>query len=259
MDWSLSKIIRIENGSVGISTNDLRAVLSLYGVTTAERVSELVELARSAKERSWWSQFSDVIPGPFLELIQFEAAALICRTYEPQFIPGVFQTEEYAHEVLQQSFEETHDKVNDETIDRLADAGVKVRLKRQEILKQESSLQYYSIIDETVIRRVVGGSSVMRDQLRKLAEMAESPNVTIEAVPFSAGLHPSLGIPFLLLEFPDASDEDIIFFERPDGDLISRDDVNSIVHYREAFDKLRKLSLGSRSAAFIRSIADELP
>jgi transcriptional regulator with XRE-family HTH domain len=258
MDWSLSKIIRIEKGSVRISTNDLRAVLSLYGVPAGERVTELVELARSAKERSWWSQFSEVIPGPFLELLECEDAALICRSYEAQYIPGVFQTEEYANEVLRRFFEETRDKVDEEALDRLADAGVKLRLKRQQMLERASP-QYYSVVDETVIRRLVGGPSVMRDQLRKLIELAEKPNVTIEVVPFSAGIHPSLGTPFLLLDFPDESDEDLVFLERPDGDLISRDDINRIVHYREVFDRLTKLSLGSRSAAFIRSVADELP
>jgi len=256
MDWSLSKIIRIENGSVGISTNDLRAVLALYGISDAERVSELVDLARAAKERSWWSQFSDVAPSPFLELVQYEAAAYICRSYEPQIIPGPLQTEEYAREILRQFFGETIDNASEEQLDRLTDHAVRLRLKRQEMLERPNPPQYHSVIDEAAIRRIVGGSSVMREQLRKLAEMTERPGVTVEVIPFSSGIHPNLTTPFLILEFPDAADEDILYLERIDGDLIYRDDIKEIIRYREAFDKLRKLSLGPRSVAFIREVAE---
>jgi len=96
----------------------------------------------------------------------------------------------------------------------------------------------------------------MREQLRKLAEMTERPGVTVEVIPFSSGIHPNLTTPFLILEFPDAADEDILYLERIDGDLIYRDDIKEIIRYREAFDKLRKLSLGPRSVAFIREVAE---
>jgi transcriptional regulator with XRE-family HTH domain len=257
MDWSLSKVIRIENGSVGISTNDLRAVLALFGITDVERVSGLVDLARSAKERSWWSQFSDVAPPPLLELVQYEEAAYICRSYEPQHIPGPLQTEDYAREVLRQSFEETRENVDDEQIDSLAEEAVRLRLKRQEMLERPNPPQYHSVIDEAAIRRLVGGTQVMRDQLHKLAEMAARPNVTVEIIPFSAGMHPGLTVPFLILEFPDAADEDILYLERLDGDLIFRDDIKGVVRYREQFEKLRKISLGPRSAEYLREASGD--
>jgi transcriptional regulator with XRE-family HTH domain len=258
MDWSLSKIIRIENGSVGISTNDLRAVLALYGVTDAEQISSLVELARAAKERSWWDQYSNVASAPFLELVQYEASAYICRSYEPQLIPGPLQTEEYAREVLRNAFEEMEGDADDERIDQLTDDAVTLRMRRQQMLERASPTQYQSIIDESALRRLVGGPSIMREQLIKLAEMSERPNIAVEVVPFSAGIHPYLTAPFLILEFSDPADADILYLERLGGDLIYRDDVAEIVRYRGAFGKLRKLSLGRRSTAFIRQLAESL-
>jgi len=259
MDWSLSKIIRIENGSVGVSTNDLRAMLSFYGIRDADRVAGLVELARTAKQRSWWSQFADVASAQFLELVQYEAAALICRSYEPQLVPGILQTEEYAQAVLRQFFDESLVSADDETVDRFTDANVRLRLKRQEAFDRATPLQYHAVIDEAVIRRLIGGPSTMRDQLRKLVEMAERPNVTIEVITFTAGVHPNMaGAPFLLVEFPDAYDEDILYLERPEGDLIYRDDISEVVRYREAFNKLSRMSLGPDSAAYISEIANRL-
>src|ERR1700689_4204887 len=100
MDWSLSKLIRIENGSVGISTNDLKAILRLYKIVEADRTSDLVALARAARERSWWSVYRDVAPPRLLQLIEYEAASFITRNFQPLLVPGLLQTEDYARAVL---------------------------------------------------------------------------------------------------------------------------------------------------------------
>ena len=102
MDWSLSKIIRIESASSGISANDLKALLQLYGVKDPGQVDSLLALARAARERSWWSAYRDVAPQPLLQLIEYESAAHVIRQFETMFIPGILQTEDYARAVIRE-------------------------------------------------------------------------------------------------------------------------------------------------------------
>src|SRR5580700_3556573 len=94
MEWSLSKIIRIEGGSTGISANDLKALLRLYEITDPERTDQLTALARAARERSWWSAYRDVAPPALIQLIEYESAASAIRQFESMFVPGILQTED---------------------------------------------------------------------------------------------------------------------------------------------------------------------
>src|SRR5580692_185879 len=100
MDWSLSKIIRIETGAVGVSTNDLKALLGLYKVHDSERINELIELARASRQSSWWSKYREDISSQYLQFIEYEKAASVLRTLEPLLVPGLIQTEEYADAII---------------------------------------------------------------------------------------------------------------------------------------------------------------
>jgi hypothetical protein len=251
MDWSLSKVIRIENGSVGISTNDLKMLLGHYGIVPDDRVEELVALAKAARERSWWSVYRDVVPSRLLQLIEYEAAAMITRSFQPLLIPGLLQTEEYARKVIQElSGQPSKDRL---------DALVSLRMKRQELLDRPGPPPwYFFILDESAVRHLVGGNDVMQRQIRHLIELASRDNVTIEIVPFEAGIHRGMQSPFLVLEFPDAGDDDVLFLESPRGDWINRDDPEEIVNYREIFEELRHISLGQSSVEFLRGLLDEM-
>lgn len=251
MDWSLSKIIRIEGGSSGISANDLKALLRLYEVTEPERVSSLLVLARAARERSWWSAYSNVAPPLLLQLIEYESVASAVRQFESMFIPGILQTEDYARAVIQDYFDERSGS------DRLR-ALVDLRIRREELLDSENPPSFQFMLDEAAVRRVVGGYSIMRGQLRRLIEVAEHANVTLEIIPFSAGLHPGMKGPFEIIDFADPADSDIVFLESPRGDIIS-DDPEETLRYREAFARLVKVSLGPReSLALLTRIAEEM-
>jgi hypothetical protein len=119
----------------------------------------------------------------------------------------------------------------------------------------------FFILDEAVVRRLVGGKAAMRRQVRRLIELADSPNVTIEIVPFSAGVHPGIKGPFVVLEFPDAADDDVLYLESALGELISRDDPEEevILAYRETFEQLRTMSLGPEgSLTYLAKLADEM-
>ncbi len=251
MDWSLSKVIRIENGSVNISTNDLKMLLAHYGTVADDRVEELVAIAKAARERSWWSMYRDIAPPRLLQLIEYEAAAMITRSFQPLLIPGLLQTEEYAREVIRELSEQP-------SKDRL-DALVSLRMKRQELLDRPGPPPwYFFILDESAVRHLVGGNVVMQGQIRHLIHLANRDNVTIEIVPFSAGIHRGMQSPFLVLEFPDAGDDDVLFLESTRGDWINRDDPEEILDYREIFEQLRQMSLGQDSAEFLRGLLNEM-
>jgi transcriptional regulator with XRE-family HTH domain len=251
MDWSLSKVIRIEAGTVGISTNDIKALLRSYKIVDDEQVANLVTLARAGRERSWQSGYRDAVSPRLLQLIEYEAAASITRNFQPLLIPGLVQTEEYARVILTQF-------AGQATAERI-DAQVEVRMRRQELLERSDPPLAFFIMDEAVTRRLIGGKTVMRRQLRKLIDLAVKPHLTIEVVPFSAGVHPGLQGSFVIHEFPDPADDDVLYLENPQGDLISRDSPEEILHYREVFEALRKLSLGpDDSLTFLDKLANEM-
>jgi transcriptional regulator with XRE-family HTH domain len=216
MDWSASKLIRIETGAVNISTNDLRALLSHYGADQ-DRIDALVEVARAAREQPRWSLYKNVAEPEYIAFLGYESSASVIRNFEPILVPGLLQTEEYAREALKMTTDEEPDNV---------DALVDLRMQRQELLVREASPPgLHFIMDEAVIRRLVGGQDVMRRQLRHLRELANYPNVTIRIVPFGQGLYPRFRIPYVLFEFPDPEDEAVLYVENPLGQLIIRENT----------------------------------
>jgi Domain of unknown function (DUF5753) len=253
MDWSLSKVIRIEAGSVGISTTDLKALLAYYGVDDPDRINELLELARAARQRSWWSGYRDVASPALFQLIGYEEASNIVRSFEPLLVPGLLQTEDYARAVIPEF-------APGATAERVKTL-VEIRMTRQELLDRDDPPLLFFILDEAVVRRLIGGKAVMRRQIRRLIELATMPNVTIEIVPFSSGAHPGLRGPFVVIEFPDPDDSDVLYLENARGDLLGRDlaEEEEWLSYREAFEQLRGLSLGTDgSLAFLTKLADQM-
>ena len=251
MDWSLSKIIRIESASSGISANDLKALLQLYGVKDPGQVDSLVALARAARERSWWSAYRDVAPQPLLQLTEYESAAQVIRQFETMFVPGILQTEDYARAVIDNYYEEG---ISSNQLRAL----VELRTRRQDVIDAEDPPSFHFILDEAAIRRLVGGPSIMRRQLRRLIEVADKPNISLEVIPFSAGLHPGMKGPFEIIEFADPSDSEIVYLESPRGDIFS-DVPEETSKYREDFARLGKASLGPQgSLARIAKVADEM-
>lgn len=252
MDWSLSKMIRIEAGTVGISTTDLKALLDHYEVDDPDLRSQLVALARAARERSWWSVYRDVALPGVLQLIGYEAASHIIRNFETLLIPGLLQTEDYARAVVPSLEEGT-------TAERV-DTLVEIRMRRQEQVDRDDPPLMFFILDEAAVRRLAGSRNVMRRQIHYLIEMAAKPNVTIEIVPFTVGTHPGLRGPFVIVEFPDPGDDDVLYLEAR-GDLIRGgiSEEGEVSAHREVFEQLRRLSLGpDGSITYLRKLADEM-
>jgi transcriptional regulator with XRE-family HTH domain len=251
MDWSLSKMNRIEKAKTGISTNDLKALLPLYGITDQERTEELLALARASRQTPWWRGYGDVAPATLLELIDYESAASAISQFEPMFVPGILQTEEYALAVLRVSYGEGSPA---ERVPALVD----LRTRRRDLLTSEGAPAFSFLLDESVIRRPAGSPAVMSRQLLHLASLADLPNVTIRIVPYAAGLHPGMRGAFKVIEFDDEPAENVAFLEGPQGDFIS-DDPGETASYLETFGRIARIALGpADSAGLLRKAAAEI-
>jgi transcriptional regulator with XRE-family HTH domain len=252
MDWSLSKLIRIETGAVGISTNDLTALLRLYNVKDPKRVRALIAQGKEARKQTWWSKYRSALPPTYFQYIEYETSASIIRTYETLIIPGLLQTEEYAAAVSRLY------RVNP-TAAQIR-TRVEVRMKRQELLLgRPSPPLLFFILDEAVIHRLMGTEDIRQAQLEKLIRIADRPEVTIEIVPASVGLHRGMGENFHILEFGGTADNDVLYFESARDSIFSHDATEEITVYRELFEELRKISLGPKGTRdFLIEVADKI-
>lgn len=245
MEWSPSKIIRIEAGSVGVSANDMKELLRLYNITDPKRVNELLTLAREARERL--TTYRDA-PPRLSQFVDYEAAASAIRGFQPLLVPGLLQTEDYARAIIQ--------ALMPQSPKTQVEALVKVRMQRQEKLTRADPVELLFVLDEAVLRRQVGGRDAMRRQVGHLVEMANRKNVTLEVVRFDVGVHSGMQGPFVIFEFPDAEDDDVLYIENSKGDLIIRDEPDEIAIHEERLDALRKLSSGRKgSLAFLERVA----
>jgi len=253
MEWSLSKVIRIESGAVGVSANDLRALLDLYEISDRDRADELLELARASRQGSWWSRYRADISAQYLQYIEYEEAASLLRIYEPLVIPGLWQTEEYATAIIREL-------ADPDTPEDLIRTRIEIRLRRQDLLDQDSPPVMFCVLDEAAVRRMAGQRDVAPGQIARLIDLAGRPNVTLEIVPFSAGFHRGMLEPFLILEFPDPEDSDVLFSESSRDTIFSNDEAGEITGYREVFADLRSISLGKAGTlTYLRNLARQIP
>lgn len=234
MDWSPSKLIRIESGTVGITPVDLRALLGYYGVTDKERVDQLVEMARASRKPGW-SAYRAVLGREFLVYLDYEAAATSIRQAEPLLIPGLLQIEEYARAVLTQAYRREIEYV---------EALWEVRQERQEIFEREPAPETSFILDEAALRRLVGGAGVMRRQLAHLKSLVQERTADIRVLPFRLGAHEVMRGPFTVLEFADPADDDVLYLENSRGDVFQRDDPEFTTPYKEIFIDLQDKATG---------------
>src|SRR6266702_2843175 len=243
---SRSKISRMENGLVRFKERDVTHLLTLYGVTDERTRNGLVTLTRQANAPGWWSKYGDVMADWFEAYLGLETAASVIRTFELQFVHGLFQTEAYARAVTLLG----HTAAPAEEIDR----RVSLRLKRQDLLTSPEPPQVWSVIDEAALRRPVGGRAVMRAQLNRLIEVAELPQVTIQVVPFGRGGHAAASGSFTILRFAEHELPDVVYIEQLTSALYleKHEDVD---HYMEVMNHLSAQALTpARTARFLTEI-----
>lgn len=233
LEWSVIKPYRIETARSIASPGDVRELARLYRLDGAD-TEALVELARHARRPGWWKGFSADLPVGFAVHLELESSASAIRTYEAQWVPGLFQTEGYARAVM---------AANSVTgAQEQTERQVQVRMRRQDLLTRPAPPQVWAILDEAVIRRVVGGRPVMREQLHRLAGLSEHPHITLQVLPFSAGAHMAAYGSFTLFEPSDPGFPVTASTDRRAGSLIE-DDPEEIAQYTAIFDHLRATAL----------------
>jgi transcriptional regulator with XRE-family HTH domain len=209
-DWNASTISRWETGDRRIRPVDLRRLLDLYAVHGDQR-EVMLTLARQARERGWWRSYSDAVPDWFEVYLGLEAEAAVIHDYAAELVPGLLQTADYYRAFMRAA----PAAGDEETIERKA----AVRLARQERLTGEDPPRFWAVLNEAVIRRVVGGATTMRTQLEHIAETAGLAHVTVQVLPFRAGAHPAMDGSFIVLGFPEPTDPDVVYLESQAGSL----------------------------------------
>jgi transcriptional regulator with XRE-family HTH domain len=262
MSWSVSKLIRIESGSVSISVNDLRALLKYYGVTDEERIESLVTLSRLARKHSWLSAYKDVASSEYLAYLAYEEMAARSYNFQPVLVPGLLQIEEYAVAIVR--------TIRGPKIPSRLEKLVELRIARQEkVFTRPDRFDLYFLLDESVVRRPVGSADIMRKQLQWLLEIGERDNVTIDIIPFKAGFYRSIRVPFVVFEFPRPEDQAVLYLEYPKKEEIIREDVPTVdgetasgptlpPTYLEIFAELQQFTSPPASREILQSALSDL-
>ncbi|WP_328683040.1 helix-turn-helix domain-containing protein [Streptomyces sp. NBC_00343] len=246
LDWSGSKVNRMETGSGRVQPSDIDALCRFYD-TTDELREFLKSLAREAKIRGWWQVHGAGVPEWFNIYIGLEQDASTFRQYQCEVIPGLMQTEAYTCELHR-----TGAHMSAEDIDR----AVRVRMERQAMLSRADAPDAWFVVNEGSLRNVIGSRALMREQLERVLESAELPSVTLQILPFDSGTYPATGT-FTMLGFPAPEDPDLVY---RDGitDAVYLEGEHHVREYTKAFDGLRAAALSpQRSVQLIKSVLKE--
>jgi Domain of unknown function (DUF5753) len=240
----------MEGAEGGLKPLTVKSLLMAYGVTDVREIDTFLALSRDASKPGWWHSYDDVLPPWFRVAVGLEESASLIRAYEPQVVPGLLQTEDYIRAIATANFPGAS---SEET-----DRRVGLRLARQQLLTRASAPEYWVVMDETVLRRSIGGPSIMRAQLAHLIQAAAWPNVTMQVIPFSAGWHPALHGMFWIFRFPDAEMPDIVYSEA----LTSAYYLNKpeeTARYTEALDRMcAQAAPPEQTVTILRDICKEI-
>lgn len=238
LGWSASKVSRIENARQAPRFTDVKRLLELYDIQGAQR-DQLLQLARDAVRKGWWEAFSDALPDQYASYIGLEMEAEAIWQWETQVVPGLLQTEAYALAVEQWSH-------SIEVIPpSRVDARVEARIARQSILTRETPLRLSIILDEALLLRRYGDADIMREQLYRLQELAELPNMKLQVLQLD-GPHPITTGSFTLLQFSPASGirfHDVAYIEHLNGCSYLEEETETYRH-RLSFERLSAEALG---------------
>ncbi|MFD0369112.1 helix-turn-helix domain-containing protein [Streptomyces sp. NPDC059071] len=248
-------IRRMETAEVALKIPYVQLLLKAYGVTDSE-AEGFVALAEEANLPGWWQRFHDVLPSWFSMYVSLEGAASLIRAYEPQFVPGLLQTEDYARAILRSGAVGVGSAKDaaEET-----ERHVALRMERQSLLTREDAPKFWVIMDETVFRRPVGdGPEVMRDQLDRLLEASELPNVTLQIAEYASGHHPGTYGPFVLFRFAMPELPDMVYSEYLTG-AVYLDARPEVASHLEVMDRMAaQAATAQRTKEILRDLRKEL-
>ncbi|MBF6132696.1 helix-turn-helix domain-containing protein [Nocardia otitidiscaviarum] len=246
---NVTTLYRIETAQARPQRRTLTAMLDLYGIGEPQR-SDALQLLTDALKPGMARPFEAAVGEVYGAYINFEAEALSARFFQASYIPGLLQTEEYADAVMQTSWPKISDEVRSQR--------VRARVERAKVLTKEEPLELWVVLDEAVIRRMVGGPEVMIGQLQRLLGDAAQRNVILQLLPFDAGAHPGMSGSFVVLDFQNPADPELVYVEGIASDEII-EGHSEVRRYGVMFDQLRAMALSPRnSEEVINQVIEEL-
>ncbi|TKA09221.1 helix-turn-helix domain-containing protein [Actinacidiphila oryziradicis] len=247
---SPATIHRMETAKVALKIPYVRLLLKAYGVSESE-AEAFVGLVEEANKPGWWQRFHDVLPDWFSAHVSLESAASLIRLYEPYFVPGLLQTEDYARTILQTG---TLGQTKPDEVER----HVALRMERQALLTRPGAPRLWVILDETVLRRRVGTAAIMREQIDRLLESSRIRNVTLQIAEFAAGHHSGAHGPVALFRFDAPELPDMVYLEYLTGAVYLDERVEVASHY-EAMDQIAALAApAQRTKEILKDFRKEL-
>lgn len=248
LDWSLSKLIRIESGAIGVSVTDLRALLALYGVRDRNLTTTLTGFARESRGRPWWHGYRDLVRPQFGQFLGYEEVASRHLVFMLALVPGILQTRRYAELVIgTHAFPDGSTHV-ERTLALRAERGAR-------LFGRGDPAEVAVLLDEAALRRAVGGPRVMAEQVLKLLEADVRGNASLGVIPFAAGVHGGMTGSFTVLQFADGRD-DVLYVDGVSRDFLVRDDREQIAGYLARFEELRASAItGTAARDLLRYIA----
>jgi hypothetical protein len=245
LGWNRFKLGRIEAGKTKAAPGDVERILDLYGVEASTHAL-LIQLARDAGRRGWWTSYSDIFTGDYVAL---EDEASEIRTYHVQLMPGLLQTEDYARAVISAGVPDDANEVN---------KRLRARMARKTLLSRPDAPRLRAVLAESALRQLVGGGRVMRDQLNELNRVAQRHNVNVRALPYAVGADAGVEGSFVILGYADPLDPDIGYAEGIYGNVYI-EGAEHLTRCNVAFDRIWEAALPEeQSATLITSIAAKL-
>lgn len=251
-DVKRTSLSRIENASQKAKPPIVRVLLDAYGVS-GEQAESLLQLAREADQRGWWSAHTDTLTAQHLEYISFEAKASGVQNYEPAMVPGLLQTLGYARAMIRGAIAVD---LPDDAVERQA----AIRIERQRRLTEgDAPLSLWAIVDESALRRPVGGPDTMREQLAHLEAMSRWPTVTLQVIGNEIGAHVGMVGSFSILDFASHYEPPAVYVDCPAGQLWVEGE-EALERATMTFNRLRGTALDEEtSRRRIRQASKELP
>ncbi|MFI6053150.1 helix-turn-helix domain-containing protein [Streptomyces violascens] len=241
---------RMEMAEVSLKIPYVVLLLKAYGIGDGE-AEGFIALAEEANKPGWWQRFHDILPDWFSMYVSLEGAASLIRSYEPHFVPGLLQTEEYARHVMRSGALGATSAAD-------MDRHVALRMERQSLLTREDAPRLWVVMDETVLRRPVGSAQVMRDQIDRLLEASTLPNVTVQLAEFATGHHPGTYGPFVLFRFAVPELPDMVYSEYLTG-AVYLDARPEVATHLEVMDRMAaQAATAQRTKEILKDLRKEL-
>ena len=233
LDVNQLTVRSLESGQVGFKLPYVMTLLDLYEVSAAE-ADEFTVMTEQANRPGWWHSFREALPDWFRVYVSLETSAQVLRVYEPHYVTGLLQTRDYARAVIRAGFPDASEEALEQRVD--------LRLRRQALLNSPDVPAFWVVMEETALRRQVGGPRVMRGQIGRLLEALDHPRITVRVLPLAAGAHSGAGSHFTYFRFRERELQDIVYTEVGLTSALYYDQRRDVVPHLETHTRISQLA-----------------